>query len=297
MPTTLTNFTIPDTDDFESTNVEGMWTDLINALTVCDTAITQLNSRIAVYSSAGVFKAGYATIELAVAALVGETAQGAGDGDILILKSGEYTLLAPCDITKAGVKIIGEGIVQINGAVGANYCFRTVLGGRTKTSTVSFKNLYISHADDASQIGIEIANASATARINVGMEDVSFGSDGGNSIQVDHTVTTSAIRLYVQGGTIEGPVNFTVKNSDDRMRFNGSTLRGGLVTSADATLCEIFLNSCIVKAAGVTGGATQQLAYASNCVTETDDNPNVYAGFVTGDFAGLHTESLLWPAN
>lgn len=244
---------------------------------------------IAVYGSAGNFKATYPTIDLAVAALA--------NSDILKLKAGEYTLSGAVNITATDVQIIGDGGVTIVGAADADYCFKTVFGAISSTKGVTFKNLTISHGDDATQIGVEIANVAATGRINAIFENVSFESDGGNSIQVDHSATAASVRLYVTGGTIEGPVNYTVGNTDDRIRFEGSTLRGGLVTGASATAMEIELWNCKVLHEGVTGGNAAQLLYALYCLSETDANPNVYAALDTNDLAGSHTESVLFPAS
>lgn len=250
-----------------------------------------IGSQISVFASDGKYKASYQTINLANAALAND--------DYIIVKEGEYTLTAACDITKTGIKIIGAGKdrTTIIAAVGADYAFKTVLGAITTTKVVSFSGFTINHGDDSTQQGIRVENTGATGRINVMLNDVSGESDGGDSIHVDHAATAASIRLYVTGGTFEGPVNYTVGNTDDRIRFEGSTLRGGLVTSATATAMEIELWNCKVLHEGVTGGASQQLLYAAYCLSETDANPNVYAGLNTDDLAGSHTESLLWPAS
>ncbi|MCK9600441.1 MAG: hypothetical protein M0R06_15455 [Sphaerochaeta sp.] len=242
---------------------------------------------IGVYGSDGALKASYATIDLAVAGLAND--------DILMLKPGEYTLTAAVDITKTGIQIIGEGAVTIIGAAAADYCFKTVFGAISSTKSITFKNITLDHGDDATQQGIRIENTSATGRINVYLDNVSGESDGGDTLHVDHAAAGAAIRLYATGGTYEGPVNFTVKNTDDRIRFEGSTLRGGLVTSADDIAMEILLERCKVLYHGVTGGHASQLLYAMYCLSETDANPNVYHGLLTADLAGSHTESELFP--
>jgi len=251
----------------------------------------QADGAISVYGSNGVFKASYTTIDLAVAAAVAD--------DIIDIKAGSYTLTAAVNITKAGLLIKGAGrnATTIVAAAAADYAFKTVLGALGATKSVYFRDFTLDHGDDATQIGIQIANVSATGRINAIIENVDFESDGGNSIQSDHSVTTSSIRLYVTGGTMEGPVNCVVNNTDDRIRFDGSTLRGGLVTGAVDIAMEIALRNCLVKHEGVTGGHASQLLYAMGCFSETDANPNVYAALDTSDLAGSHTESLLFPAS
>ncbi len=244
--------------------------------------------QIAVYGSGGAYKKSYATIDLACAALA--------NGDIIKLKAGEYTLTAAIDITKTDVQIIGvEPGVRIICAAAADYGFKTVFGAITATKGITFTNLEICAQDDATQQAIRIENTSATGRINVYIDDVDFESDGGDSIHVDHAASAASIRLYVQGGTIEGPVNFTVANTDDRIRFTDAQLLGGLVTGTSATAMEIALRNCIIKHTGVTGGDAAQLLYVMDCYTVTGGNPEVYAAFDGDDSAGAHTESLRFP--
>ena len=91
-------------------------------------------------------KVEYPTIDAAVAALVA--------GDVLNIESGDYTLLAGCDITKPNVAIVGIGEVIIRGAATATYCFKTVLGALTASSEVFFKNIDIIHDGNSSSIPV-----------------------------------------------------------------------------------------------------------------------------------------------
>jgi predicted RecA/RadA family phage recombinase len=240
---------------------------------------------INVYASTGLFRASYASIDLAIAALVAN--------DILVIRSGSYTLAGACDIEVPGVKIVGDGVVEIVGAAGADYCFKTVLGALTATAELTFKNITIDHGDDATQVGIQIDNTSATKKVNVYLNDCGFESDGGNSIDIDHGDTSNAIRMYCDACTFEGPVNAVVADNGDRFRFHGCTLRGGLVTSAGDFDAEILLCDCIVLHEGITGGHANQRLTTVGCVSETDADPNVYAILDTADAAGSHTEQLL----
>jgi len=243
---------------------------------------------ISVMDASGKFKASYATIDLACAALA--------NSDILRLKAGEYTLTAAINITATDVQIIGERGVRIICAVGADYGFKTVFGAISSTKGITFADFEISAGDDATQQAFRVENTSATGRINVYINNVDFESDDGDSIHVDHASTSASIRLYVNGCTsIEGPVNFTVGHSDDRIRFTDCQLLGGLVTGSSATVMEIALRNCIVLHLGVTGGASAQLLYVMDCYTVTGGNPEVYAAFDADDSAGTHTESLRFP--
>lgn len=247
------------------------------------------DGNIAIYGSDGEYKASYNTIDLAIAALAA--------GDILKIKAGEYTLSGECDISATDVQIIGEPGVTIVGAADADYCFKVVFGAISSTKGITLVNINFDHGDDSAQQGLLVDNASATGRINVYLTNVSGESDGGDTVHVDHTAAGAAIRMYVTGGTFEGPVNFTVANTDDRIRFEGSTLRGGLVTGTGDIAMEIELWNCKVLAAGVTGGNNAQKVYAMYCLSETDTNPNVYAALATGDLAGSHNETVIFPTS
>jgi hypothetical protein len=186
---------------------------------------------------------------------------------------------------------------MIHGAVGADYCFKTVLGALKASSEVHFRNMDIVHDDDATQIGIYISNTTAGKKLLVELVDVDFENDGGDSIHATHLDTSNAIRLYVKGGTIEGPVNVVVADNGDRFRFDGSILRGGFVSDAGAFTAEILFKSCIVLHQGVTGGATQQRIYSMGSYSETDADQNAYALIDTADLAGSQTETYFGPTS
>lgn len=240
---------------------------------------------INVYGSDGNFKASYATIDLAVAALA--------TNDILKIKAGSYTLGASCVIADAGVKIIGEPGTIINGGVGADNCFSIVLGVQTGTKEVTFENLEINHDDDATQVGIQINNTAMTKKLNVYIKNCEFGTDGGNSIDVDHADATAAIRIYIDNSTTEGPVNMVTANAGDRIRFNYCTVRGGVVTDAGNYDLEMLYNHCIVLHGGISGGHSNQRCIYINCVSETDADPNVYALVDGDDNVGSATDQII----
>jgi hypothetical protein len=217
----------------------------------------------------------YATIDAAVAAAVAN--------DVIVIESGDYTLVGPVDITKPGISIIGDGNVTINGAPLADYCFRITLGVLKSTAGITIANLTINHSDDATQMGIQIVNTGATKKINLYLSDVEFGSDGGDSIHQYHGDLTAAIRIYCIRCTTEGPVNLVVGNAGDRFRFAYGNLRGGLVSDAGAYAAEILIAWSTLLLNSITGGASQQRVIFVACVTETDADPNVYLGAVAGD--------------
>jgi hypothetical protein len=158
---------------------------------------------------------------------------------------------------------------------------------------VTFENLCIDHGDDASQVGILVNNASATARVNVEIYDCDFESDGGQSVDINHTVTTAAIRVYMDGCLTEGPIGFDPGHDEDRLRFENGILRGGMVIGTGNYDAEILLRNSTILHNGITGGANNQRLFAVYCISETDDNPNVYAVIDSSDLADSCTDVII----
>lgn len=237
----------------------------------------------------GYFESPFKTIEAAVAAITTSR-------KTVVLMPGDYTMTTATNITVKGTKIIGLGGVSIDGSACTTYVFKTVFGTASGTKEFTVENVSIEHGHIA---GIAITNTGATAKVNVYLNDVEFGcSDVAHqSLDIDNLVNGQAIRVYANGCTFEGPVNMVTKDNGDRLRFDGCTLRGGLVTDAGAYTLEILLKNCIVLHAGVSGGASQQTIYALYSLSETDADPNVYAALDTSDLAGSQTETVLFPAS
>lgn len=237
----------------------------------------------------GYFESPFATIEKAVAAVTTSR-------KTIVLFPGSYTMSTDTNITVNGTKIIGLGGVEIDGTACTTYVFKTVFGAASGTKEFTLENLYLDHGHI---VGVQLQNTSATAKVNCYMTNVEFGASdvAHNSVDIDHAVTTQAIRLYAVSCVFEGPVNAVIGNAGDRLRFDGCTLRGGLVTDTGAYAAEILLKNCIVLHAGVSGGASQQTIYALYCLSETDADPNVYAALDTSDLAGSQTETVLFPAS
>lgn len=243
---------------------------------------------ISIYGEGGTYKASYTTLALAVAALTA--------GDILKLKAGTYEA-DEIDITEPGwCRIIGEPGTIIEGASGADYCLRTVFGAISSTKGIAIENLGFDHGDDATQVGFDCANASATGRINLTMRNCSFESDGGDSLYTLHA-GSAGIRWFISDCDFEGPVEFTVKHTDDQLKLISCDCVGGVVTSSDAVVMLILLERVKILHEGLTGGASEQTLYAMYCMSETDANPNVYAEFDTSDAAGSHSNTVIFPTS
>lgn len=126
------------------------------------------------------------------------------------------------------------------------------------------ENVCVEHT---AQTGIEIDNANMTRKLLIHLRGVSTSQvSTGDSINVTHTTAGQAIRIYARDcDEIEGLTDVVVANADDRFRFEGCTLIGGL-TTAGAVAGEITLLHTVVLTSGLTiGSATQVLTYVGSC--------------------------------
>jgi hypothetical protein len=238
-------------------------------------------SNIGIYSSAGTFKAGYSTIDLAIAALA--------TNDILKIKAGSYTLGASCVITKAGVQINGEPGTEI--LLGATNCFSIVLPAQSGTSEISFNNLSIDHG---AGVGIQVNNTSNTKKLIININNCEFSNSSSSvSVDIDHADTGNAIRLYANNSTFEGAVNMVTANDSDRMRFEYCVMRGGVVTNAGNYDLEMLFKHCTILHGGISGGHSNQRCIYVNCVSETDADPNVYALVDADDNVGSAIDQII----
>lgn len=228
----------------------------------------------------------YASIDAAVAAMTATK-------NTVIVLPGSYTLSDEVTCSISGGQIIGIGKPTIVAAEGKDAGFVVAMDATAKTKQFTFDSLCIDHSSAATQVGIQVDNAKMTAKLILYLNDIEFNNNGGNSLDVDHTVTDHAIRVYANRSGFEGAVNADVGNAGDRFRFEDSTLRGGLTTSAGELAAEIMCKNCIIKHAGITGGHENQRLILLGCYSETDADPNEYAYIDAGDAAGDHTETII----
>lgn len=216
---------------------------------------------------------------------------GAGTAEVLI-KPGEYEENITWPI-RTDVKFIGvgkAGAVTIKDASEGGTAVVAIAPGTAFGATMEawLQNLYIEH----NGTGLHVDNTDTEEKVNVYLDNVSFGQDGGTSILTTHGNTDDAIRIYANGNMeeIEGPVYLVIKNNGDRARFNNLSLAGGLESTADDIVSEITLNGCQVKHEGVSGGHSSQKLNAIFCHTLTGAT---YALLDTSDLAGSHTENII----
>ena len=228
----------------------------------------------------------YASIDAAVAAMTATK-------NTIIVLPGSYNLSGEVTCSISGGQIIGIGKPTIVAAEGKNAGFVVAMAETTGTKQFTFDSLCIDHSRDNEQVGIQVDNAKMKAKLILYLNDIEFNNNGGNSLDVDHTVTDHAIRVYAKRSGFEGKVNADVGDNGDRFRFEDSTLRGGLATSAGDYTAEIMCKNCIIKEKGISGGHTSQKLYLLGCYSETDDDPNEYAYINATDTTGSHTESII----
>ena len=142
------------------------------------------------------------------------------------------------------------------------------------TWSATLENIELDHGDI---VGLQVNNTSVGKRINLYLKNFSAGADAGASIDINRSgAATDAIRVYAdgQGDTIEGLVTVITESTDDRFRFKGYRLIGGL-TVVGAVASEVTLINSGIKTSGLTVDGANKLTNVG-CWYETDENPNVY---------------------
>lgn len=200
----------------------------------------------------------------------------------IIMMPGSYTHDTDTDITVNGTKIIGIGNVEIDGSDVTTYGLKTVFGAASGTKEFTMKNI---SWDSGEKVGLQLQNTGATAKINAYLDNCDFSADSASysSIDVDHAVTTQAIRVYATRCTTEGKIDWVAGNDGDRLRFSYGNLRGGLVTSSGDYDAEFLIAWSTFLLNGVTGGHANQRVIFVASASETDVDPNVYLEAVAAD--------------
>jgi hypothetical protein len=225
----------------------------------------------------GSFDSPFASIEKAIAAITSSKTR-------VIMFPGSYTMEEHVDITVDGTAIYAlvPGSVDIDGSACLLSCFKTVFGASSGTKDFTFRGINLNH--DA-VVGIQVDNASATAKVMLYLDDCDF-EGAGVSLDIDRAgATGQAVRVYANRCYFEGGINMVVKDDGDRLRLKDCTLDSDLVTNNGAYTAEILLESCIIPVNGITGGASQQIVYFSGTTTQTGASVNVYAGAIATDVA------------
>ncbi len=212
--------------------------------------------------------ANYATISLAMAA--------AAAGDVIFLGPGTYTEdVTWSDANNVTLQAKHPGTVTIEAVTAFVVSINPAAASGTWSATL--RGLTLSHGDGL--VGLLVNNASVGKRINVYLDDVDIESETATDAAIDVNrggTSAHAIRLYAtgHGNTIEGLVDYITESTDDRVRFWGYRLVGG-ITVTGAVVMEIAFVCCGIKTSGETFG-TGNVSNHLACYYETDANPNVH---------------------
>ena len=145
------------------------------------------------------------------------------------------------------------------------------------TWSATLQGIGLSHGDGL--VGLQIDNASVGKRINLFLNDCDIESETStdHAIDVNRSGSASnAIRIYAcgHGNTIEGLIHYITESTDDRVRFWGYRLVGG-ITISGAIVMEVTFVNCGILTSGETYG-TGNVSNHFGCYNETDANPNVH---------------------
>jgi hypothetical protein len=192
----------------------------------------------------------------------------------ILIQAGEYAeaaMLTWPSIT--GLSMVGVGEVTISNANAAAQVLNISPTYTASTFEATIQNITF-EAD--TQIGIEIANAGMTKKLNVYLTDVSCEFDtSGDSLSIDGTVSGQAIRVYVDGGDFEGLVHFTANDAASRLRCMGTRFTGGIDTTG-AVAAELSLMGCVVLTGGLAAMDAAWNFSCSGCLYATNADPAVY---------------------
>jgi hypothetical protein len=176
---------------------------------------------------------------------------------------------------RPGLSLVGIGNVVISNADAAAQVLNLSPTYTASTFEATITNIAIA-AD--TQIGLKIANAAMTKKLNVYLDGFTASMDtSGDSIDVAGTVAGQAIRIYAKHLDLEGLLHFTINDAGSRLRVSDSRLMGGL-TGAGAVAGEVTLLNVTMLTSGITVDGAQQLSNVG-CIYATDADPAVYTEF------------------
>jgi len=210
----------------------------------------------------------YATITLAMAAAVAN--------EVILLGPGTYSE----DVTWSNSNNVTlQALVPGTVTIAAVTAFAVSVNPSAAASTWSFtiRDIELSHGTGL--VGLLINNASVGKRINVFLDNVDIESQTATDAAIDVNrggSASDAIRIYAtgHGNTIEGLVDYITESTDDRVRFWGYRLIGGITITGSIVMEVCFVN-CGIKTSGESYG-TGNVSNHFGCYNETDANPNVH---------------------
>ena len=218
----------------------------------------------------------YATVQAAMTAI-------SSAGSIVVLGPGTYQE----DVTWTSYNNCVL-VAQIPGTVTIEavtaFAIKIDPAASSGTWSATIQGIKLSHDDGLK--GLWVNNTSVGKRINIYLNDVDIESETATDVAIDVDragAASDAIRLYAngRGHTIEGLVDYITESTDDRVRFWGYRLVGG-ITITGAIVMEVCFVNCGIKTSGETYG-TGNVSNHFGCYNETDANPNVHTAVADDD--------------
>ena len=202
----------------------------------------------------------------------------------IILMPGEYAEdVTWCDQKNVIVSAMIPGTVTL----AAVTAFAIHVDPAAATGTWSFTIQGCTISNDDGLKGLWINNTSVGKRINGYLNDCDWETETSTdaAIDVDRAgAATDAIRLYIKGrnNTIEGLVDFITESTDDRLRFFGMRLIGGVAVTGSVVM-EVAYACCGIQTTSGESYGTGNVSGHFACWNETDANPNVYTALADDD--------------
>jgi hypothetical protein len=194
----------------------------------------------------------------------------------IYLMAGEYDEAALVWPNVTGLQLVALGPVSITNSDSAAAVLTIAPTFTASTFEATIKGPINLDAD--TQIGLKIANANMTRKLNVYIDGLTAElSTSGDSIDIAGTVAGQAIRVYAKNLNLEGLLHFTANDAGSRLRIQNSELVGGL-TCAGAVGAEVTLRNVQMLTSGITV-ASEWLPNYIGCVYATDADPAVYTNF------------------
>lgn len=230
--------------------------------------------------------------------IIGSVERGIGAGSVVLNGVGYPTIQAAMDAISAidQIIVLGPGVFteDVTWTKWKNCILAAAIPGTVaieaatdfavkmdpaltdaKTWTGTLIGVGLSHAEN--QVGLLVNNTTVGARMNVMLQDVDIESENVTDKAIDvNRAGTAAIRLYAtgHGNTIEGLVEYLTESTDDRVRFWGYRLMGGIAITGNIVMEVTFVN-CGILTSGESYG-TGNVSNHFGCYNETDANPNVH---------------------
>jgi len=193
----------------------------------------------------------------------------------LIVLPGEYSEAALVWPSITGLELVapfGEVSITNSDAAAAVLTISPTYSASTFEATIRGA---INLAADT-QIGLAIANAAMTKKLNVYLDGLSAELDtSGDSIDVAGTVAGQAIRVYAKNLDLEGLLHFTANDAGSRLRIESSNLVGG-VTTTGAVAAELSMRNTRVLTGGLSAATEWKLSHVG-CIYATDADPAIYS--------------------